>query len=756
MAARDTTYCPSCGERISARARFCPACGARQEDFHVEAAPGPPDAPAEPPQTAEPGAPPEPPRAAGPDSPPPPSERDEPEPPGATEREAPPPPDEPPPERRLRPVPEPPQPERTLRPAPEPPRETPEPPPAARGDEPERPAAERPPAGEDERLWPPPQEPSDSEPERLWPPPDAAVGPGQGKSPPLRDVSADAPRDEPVGRPPEEPAAWRPASDAPDEPAGRPPSEAARTPGGPGAWPPPPHAGHGPPPVEAAPDAPPASGPAAAAPEGPAGWPPAQGAPGGPAGWPPSEAARAPGGPGGWPAPPQAGQGPPPPGREGQAAAASAQAPPRQAVPIGERIGRVDPQAAELSELLMSRLAVPGMVAAGVTALLATAAVLAAGLLIAVVTPDASFLGVMGLGVNPITEAFRQGVGTLLAPVVDRGPLSAGSGRLTPMLLVAVPVGAIALGTRWQLRRTEGGKPLERLAWATVVAVPFSLLMLACAILAGDSDVSDISPSPGACWGLGLLWGFVGALIGAATALPLGRREGGVPAGPPLVRTALTAAAAALRPLAAVLVTCTAIALVGWLVQVGADVGNVRAGRSAPTALVEEAVYGGEHGVHLTALAAGAKMRPDAPGAIGLPFPVEQANDVPGPDGGLRIFSYSDAMPAWLLLPALVVLMGLVALGALYAGFAAARTAGAGSLPAGAGWGAITGPAWAIAMAILVSLAGGVAHGDADGGSVFGVFLLGGALLGAAGGALAVSGAAPAPARAGPPAPGAG
>ena len=48
-------------------------------------------------------------------------------------------------------------------------------------------------------------------------------------------------------------------------------------------------------------------------------------------------------------------------------------------------------------------------------------------------------------------------------------------------------------------------------------------------------------------------------------------------------------------------------------------------------------------------------------------------------------------------------------------------------------------------MVVLVVLAGGLFHGDADDASVFGVFLLGGALLGAAGGALAVSGQAPRP-----------
>ena len=64
---------------------------------------------------------------------------------------------------------------------------------------------------------------------------------------------------------------------------------------------------------------------------------------------------------------------------------------------------------------------------------------------------------------------------------------------------------------------------------------------------------------------------------------------------------------------------------------------------------------------------------------------------------------------------------------------------GAETAPLGAARGAVTGPAWAIAMSILISLAGGLFHGDADGRSVFGLFLLFGALPGAGGGVLAVS-----------------
>jgi hypothetical protein len=411
---------------------------------------------------------------------------------------------------------------------------------------------------------------------------------------------------------------------------------------------------------------------------------------------------------------------------------------PPRAEPLRERIGRVDPQAGELSGLLVGHLAVPGVVAAGLAALAAAGAVLVAGLIIALVTPDASIIGLVGRDGGLVSEAFRQAVSTLLAPVIDTGPLSSSSGRLAPMIFVAIPIGAVAVATRWQLHRTEGARPLARIGWAAAVGLPFGLLMLVFAVLGGSSDAANISPSAGSAFGLGLLWGVVGGALGAATALPLeGATEGRKL--PALVGRVLTAGGATLRPLGALLIACSALGLVGWIVQVGADVDAVRAGRSTATALVEESLFVGEHGVHLAALASGARFTADANGALGLPFPVDQARDVPGRDGGLRIFSYTDAMPAYVFLPALVLLFALLILAALYAGFAAARAVAAATPPLGAAWGAVTGPAWAIAMSILVSLAGGLFHGDADGGSVFGLFLLIGAVLGAGGGVLAVN-----------------
>ena len=62
-------------------------------------------------------------------------------------------------------------------------------------------------------------------------------------------------------------------------------------------------------------------------------------------------------------------------------------------------------------------------------------------------------------------------------------------------------------------------------------------------------------------------------------------------------------------------------------------------------------------------------------------------------------------------------------------------------------WGAIVGPVWAIATGILGGLVQDTLYGHAQGESVFGLVLVGGALIGALGGFLSAQAAsAPAPA----------
>jgi hypothetical protein len=516
-----------------------------------------------------------------------------------------------------------------------------------------------------------------------------------------------------------------PPADAAPKPATPPPPGDLWSAGGP-ATPPPRQAParFEPPLAESSAPAPPPAEPAAPAP------PPVEPSPPAPTRDPPTRAE---------PAPPPVEPSPPaptrdPPARAEPAAPARDDAPTRPDDPPRRVASPPREQASEFSGALRERLALPGFVAAGIAAAISAGVVLLAGLLIAVITPDNSIIGAAGFDAGVVKETFRQAVGTLLTAMVSEpGLLVSGSRRLHPLVLVAIPLAALIFSTRSQLHRTEGAPPLARLGWAALVAVPFALLMLVFAVIGGKSDVTRISPSVGGAFGLGLLWGAIGGLIGAATKLGLASITARVPR---VLRTIAGAALATLRPLAVVLAVCTVVGLAGWLIQVGRDAGGVRSERSAPTALIEEATFAGEHGIHLTALAAGASFTADGDGALGLPFPVADADEIPGRGGTFRVFAYRGALPTAVLLPALVLLMGLVALGALYGGFAAARAVKADSLRRAALWGAVTGPAWAIAMAILVLLAGGLFHGDADDTSVFGVFLLGGAIFGAAGGAL--------------------
>ena len=228
----------------------------------------------------------------------------------------------------------------------------------------------------------------------------------------------------------------------------------------------------------------------------------------------------------------------------------------------------------------------------------------------------------------------------------------------------------------------------------------------------------------------------MGAAIGAGTKLPLEEEDR---PGPQAIDKPLAAAKATLRPLAAVLVVCTVAGLAGWLIQVARGVDEVRFGRArAHRAHRGGRVRGRARDPADRAVRRRAVPRRRARRARAA-VPRRAGGGVPGPDAGLRIFSYNDAIPGYVLLPALILLLGLVALGALYAGFAAAQAAETTSLGGATAWGALTGPVWAVTMAILTALAGGAFHGDASGPSVFGVFLLGGLILGATGGALAES-----------------
>ncbi len=394
--------------------------------------------------------------------------------------------------------------------------------------------------------------------------------------------------------------------------------------------------------------------------------------------------------------------------------------------PVRDRVGAYDPDAGELLGRVAAGLSIPAVVAAGVTALIGAAVTLAAGLGLAVLFPDDSLIGAVGDGAGTLTEAFRQVPQLLSAGVLETGALSGGPARVAPLVLVLVPVLACALAARAQAARVVDLSVGRRLAWALGVGVVFGLLAVLLTLLGGEGG--GIKPSLGDTFGLGLLWGALGAVIGAPPAV----------AAPKDVRvvTAARVSAAALRPLAVLLVITSFIGLWAWVIATASDVDNTRGARSEALAVVENGLYLVEHGTHFAELGALAQFESAGLGALGLPAPAEDAGEVASPGETFRIFAYRDGLAAYVFVPGLILLIALTALAALYAGFRVARVRGATG-PGAAAWGALVGPVWAVTMALLDALATKQVFGNSEGESVFVAFLVGGALLGSLGGFLA-------------------
>jgi len=433
--------------------------------------------------------------------------------------------------------------------------------------------------------------------------------------------------------------------------------------------------------------------------------------------------------------PPTGPQAPPP------TAGAAEQSDPSGAprIPLRERVAAIDPDAGELVGRGAAVLSIPAVVAAGLTALIAALVTLAAGFVLAILFSDDTLIGGVGEGAGTLTEAFRQVPQLLSAGVLSTGALGAGPTRVAPILFVLIPFGASLLAARAQAGRLADLSPQWRVVWALGAGVAFALLALVLTLLGGDGG--DVEPALGDSFGLALLWGSTGALVGASG----GAAGTGVAQLDGRGREALAVAGACVRPLAAVLVASALLGLWGWVVQTARDVDNTQGGRSEATALVENGLYVVEHGVHLTELGALARFESPGLGALGMPFPVEDSGAVASPGATYSVFAFREGLPAYVFVPGLILLVALPAIGAILAGFRVARVRPRASPGAAALWGSVVGPVWAIAVALLSALASKELFGDPSADSVFVSFLVGGAALGALGGFLAGQGGQPQP-----------
>ena len=139
------------------------------------------------------------------------------------------------------------------------------------------------------------------------------------------------------------------------------------------------------------------------------------------------------------------------------------------------------------------------------------------------------------------------------------------------------------------------------------------------------------------------------------------------------------------------------------------------------------------HTLELGSLAA-FERRGLEPAVLNLPLPAEEPAEVLANGATYRLFDYRDGASAIVFLLMLVLLVGLPLCGALFAGFTVARERAAATPVLAAAWGALVGPVWAIALALLNALLQDTLFGHAQGESVFGIVLVLGALVGALGG----------------------
>jgi hypothetical protein len=441
---------------------------------------------------------------------------------------------------------------------------------------------------------------------------------------------------------------------------------------------------------------------------------------------------------------------PPPPFAErAQAAARNA----------GDRVEQAAPGAGELAGQLTAQLRTPAVAGALAAAGVTFALMLAVGLVLAVLPSHNSlFLLDVGSVVNRML---------LYAATFTSAPMDTGGVKFQqmPMLFVALPLGGMALAAYARGTQLSGHAPWQRLAAGAAGALPLAVLVVIVASAAKiDSDGATVKADAGAVFGLTLLWGVIGGLAGAGLALRRDRPGSGVASLPAMARPAARAAGATLRPLAIALLLATVVGTGVVVLQTLTDQGQVKGQRSTLQATVENVAYAPEHGLHVLALGSFAQIRTPLPAAIGLPIPVAHYEkllnlggngDVAGASkASVRAFDYSDAVPSWIFLLGVLAAIAIPLLFALYAGFAAARAAGATTLALGAAWGAITGPVWALLLVVLESVANKTDSyaiwGLANGGSVFGFALLIGVVLGSLGGLLAVQGR---PAVAAPPPP---
>lgn len=402
--------------------------------------------------------------------------------------------------------------------------------------------------------------------------------------------------------------------------------------------------------------------------------------------------------------------------------------------PALDRVEALAPGTADLASQLAAQLRTPTVAMALAGGALAALGTFGIALILGLILPDTSTIGLVDQGKGVITAGFAQMINFLQ---VGYG---GGIGKLGPALFLIFPIGACAIAAASQARRTLGLPAPMRLLSGGGVGLVFGLLMLIPALGAGGLEGAQSTTEPNVLSAvvLGALWGALGGLLGSyyivRTALRPGFLAGLLPA---TLREVVRTAYLALRPLAVLLVLMTILGTLSWTVETLLK-SDLREGNSTPVAVIDHAAYAVEHGVHWTELAGLAQFQlagEEGASPNGVPVPIGDVSKLKtNSSGRYRLFGFSHAMPIYTFAPLLIVLLGSALLLAFSAGAAVAQSRLPPTPWAAAAWGCLVGPAWALAMVIINALLAKGFFGRADGDSIFGAFLLGGLIVGAVGG----------------------
>lgn len=391
------------------------------------------------------------------------------------------------------------------------------------------------------------------------------------------------------------------------------------------------------------------------------------------------------------------------------------------------------PSAAEFAEKLRVWAQTPIPLAAAASAGICLAVMLAVGFVVALLTPDSSLLGIAGGFSGLLGEAIRDTVATTQAGFGTSGFRFA----LLPLTFAAVPIAGAAFGAHRQAYRTAGLTPAQRVLVGAATGVPLAVFVLVLSAFAGDSGAGF---SPLAVLAFCLLWAGIGGVIGVTRATGTAAIGLALDALGPQRGRLVRIAGVALKPLAALLLVGALVGLAAWEVQIVRGEESARFGRSAPVAILESPFMIGQYAVQGAALAALTQFEGLGEGASSsspLPFS-DGESDLSKFTKRYRVFAYSDVYPAPVFVFVIVLLLVSALLIAVYAGYATAAVAGAREAAVAAGYGALVGPLWALALVLLRA----IGHTNAIvGGSLFASALLLGAAAGAVGGLLAARGA---------------